>query len=63
LHGDNDRSLDVPMNLVWILGSIGIAGILAKQLAWPGARPTDLGFVSHQWLVEHRIAPISDPHR
>lgn len=51
------------MNLVWIVGSIGIAGILAKQLVWPGARPTDLGSVSHQWLVEHRIAQISDPQR
>jgi hypothetical protein len=63
MHGDNDRSLDVPMTLMWIVGGIGVAGIVAKQLLWRGARRTDLGSVSHQWLVEHRITQISDPHR
>lgn len=52
------------MNVVWIVAGIGILGALAK-LAWrhDRGRPSDLGFVSHQWLTEHRLSKPSDSQR
>lgn len=53
------------MNIVWILVGIGIFGVLAKQIAWPHERgeQANLGFVSQQWLLEHRLSQISDSQR
>jgi hypothetical protein len=53
------------MNVVWIIVGVGIVGFLAKRIAWSGRRDgqSDLGFVSQQWLAEHRLSQISDPQR
>jgi hypothetical protein len=53
------------MNVVWIIVGVGIVGFLAKRIAWSGKRAgqSDLGFVSQQWLAEHRLSHISDPQR
>jgi hypothetical protein len=50
------------MNIAWIV--LGV-GILAKRLAWVDGREAQphLGFVSHQWLVDHRLTEVSDPQR
>ena len=55
----------VSMNVVWIIVGVGIVGFLAKWIAWSGTRggQSDLGFVSQQWLAEHRLSQISDPQR
>jgi hypothetical protein len=55
----------VPMNVAWIIVGVGIVGFLAKRIAWSGTRDgqSDLGFVSQQWLAEHRLSQISDPQR
>jgi hypothetical protein len=44
------------MKVVWMIGGIGIVGTFAKLLAWlrGRGRDIDLGFVSHQWILEHR---------
>ena len=56
---------DPSMNALWIVVGIGIVGGLAKRIAWHHERrsPSELGFVSHQWLAEHRLSQISDPQR
>jgi hypothetical protein len=53
------------MSLVWLVVAIGVIAIFAKWVVWPDghARPSDLGFVSQQWLIEHRLSQISDPQR
>jgi hypothetical protein len=53
------------MNALWIVVAIGIFAALAKWIAWAYERsgPSGLGFVSHQWLEEHRLSQISDPQR
>jgi len=45
--------------------AIGVIAILAKSVVWTDKhrRPSDLGFVSQQWLIEHRLSQISDPQR
>ena len=53
------------MNLVWIVLSIAVAGVIAKwaALAAEGHLHSHLGFVSHQWLAEHRLSQESDSQR
>jgi len=53
------------MNFGWLVAGIGIVAALTKWAAWLSRRGTqpDLGFVSHQWLAEHRVSQISDPQR
>ena len=53
------------MTIVWMLLGIGIVGVLVKRVAWPNDRDglSHLGFVSHQWLAEHRVTHVSDPRR
>ena len=48
------------MNVVWMIAGIGILGAVAKLVAWLRGRDrrTDLGFVSHQWIVEHRHSGV-----
>jgi hypothetical protein len=50
------------MNIAWIVLGIGVVAVLAKWLAWPANRDAraNLGFVSHQWLAEHRLSQVSD---
>jgi len=51
------------MTVLWILVGIGIFGVLVKAIAWCHQRGgrSDLGFVSHQWLAEHRFSQMSAP--
>ena len=53
------------MNMVWILLSLTIAGIVAKRMASDAERraQSHLGFVSHRWLADHRLSQVSDPQR
>ena len=53
------------MNIVWIVLGVGFVAIFAKRLAWVGGRDAlpHLGFVSQQWLAEHRLSEVSDPQR
>jgi len=50
------------INVVWMIAGIGIVGALAKLFAWLHGRGLnrDLGFVSHQWIIEHRPSYASD---
>ena len=52
----------VSMNFLWIVLAVGIVRSLAK---WLGQRHepgwnANLGFVSQQWVAEHRLAETSD---
>lgn len=49
------------MTLVWIVLGLAVLGAAAK-IAWPRQRDSqsDLGFVSEQWLAEHRLAITHD---
>ena len=53
------------MNIVWIILSIAIAGVIAKwaTLASEGHMHSPLGFVSYQWLAEQRLSQVSDSER
>jgi hypothetical protein len=53
------------MNVLWIVVGTTIIGILAKRMALGHERPgrPDMGFVSQQWLAEHRLSQIADPQR
>ena len=44
------------MNIVWIILSVSIAGVIAKWAKSAAARQSHLGFVSHQWLADHRLS-------
>ena len=50
------------MTLAWIISGMGVAGALAALIGFwhRGARPTDLGAVSHQWIAEHRLGSGHD---
>jgi hypothetical protein len=51
------------MNVGWMVVGMAIVGVLAR-IAWLRERwESDLGFVSRQWLAEHRLSQISDPQR
>jgi hypothetical protein len=53
------------MSVVWIV--VGIAAVVAvaklvgslRERAWE----SDLGFVSHQWITEHRLSQTSESQR
>jgi hypothetical protein len=62
---EEEQRWGVSMNFGWLVAGIGIVAALTKWAAWLGRRGTrpDLGFVSHQWLAEHRVSQISDPQR
>ena len=52
------------MNIVWIILSVAIAAVMVKWTASAAERHTQshLGFVSLQWLAEHRLSEMSNPH-
>jgi len=52
------------MNVMWMMAGIGIVGASATFLAWLRGRGRErhLGFVSHQWIIEHRPSYASDRH-
>jgi hypothetical protein len=64
-RGEEEEERDLSMNALWIVVGIGIFGVLAKRVAWAyeRGRQSALGFVSHQWLAEHRLSQLSDPQR
>jgi hypothetical protein len=52
------------MNLVWILAGLGVFGTVAAIVRWRGnGRPTELGFVSQQWIAENRLTHQHEPRR
>ena len=53
------------MNLVWIVLAVAALGAIVKRVVWPRERgsQSDLGFVSHQWIAEHRLAKTHDAQR
>jgi hypothetical protein len=52
------------MNALWIIIAITILAAIARTIAWSHERrPADLGFVSHQWVAEHRLSQAQDPQR
>jgi hypothetical protein len=64
-RGEEEEERGLSMNALWIVVCVGIFGVLAKRAAWADerGRQSDLGFVSHQWLAEHRLSQLSDPQR
>ena len=44
------------MNALWTLAGVVMLGTITATLRWSMARTryADLGFVSQQWLAEHR---------
>jgi hypothetical protein len=53
------------MSVVWIVGGVAVLIAIAKlvgslrERAWE----SDLGFVSHQWITEHRLSQTSESQR
>ena len=64
-RGDEQLRPDTSMNMVWIILSLTFAGIVAKRMAWDDERhaQSHLGFVSRQWLADHRLSQVPDPQR
>jgi hypothetical protein len=52
------------MSLVWLVVGVAIFAIVVRQMArrHERGRQSDLGFVSHSWLAEHRVSQMSDRH-
>jgi hypothetical protein len=53
------------MNIFWIVLGIAVLLLLARKVlrARAPSRHSDLGFVSHQWLSERRLAQTQDSQR
>ena len=53
------------MNTVWVLVGLAlVGGVVALVTSWRrGDDSTDMGAVSHQWLMEHRLGPGHDSRR
>ena len=52
------------MNIVWMIAGLGVFGAIAAIVRWRGSgRPTDLGFLSQQWLAENRLSQLHEPRR
>lgn len=53
------------MNPLLIVLAIGIFGAVSTWIgrAYKHVGHSGLGYVSHQWLEEHRLSQISDPQR
>ena len=53
------------MNVVWIAGAIAILAVIARSTAKFRfrRRESDMGFVSQQWIAEHRLTQSSDTSR
>jgi hypothetical protein len=62
IHGKPNQYEDVSMTMVWIGLGIGLLVALARTVAWrqERGRQADLGFVSHQWVAEQRLARTQD---
>jgi hypothetical protein len=64
-RGEQEQERGLAMKVAWILLGLAMVGAYATRLTWfHERRPPDLGFVSDQWLAEHRqITHSSDPQR
>ena len=53
------------MTALWVLLGFVAFGIAAKLVGWSigRARKPDLGFVSHQWVDEHRQSQTQNTNR
>ena len=53
------------MNAMWVIIGLGIvaAGIALVSVLQRGAKQTDLGVVSNQWISEHRLGQREDSRR
>ena len=53
------------MAVIWIVVGVAIAGAFAKGIIRARNRTSEseLGFVSHQWIAEHRLSSMSDAQR
>ena len=52
------------MNVVWMVVGVGVVGAVLAVVRWRGSvRPTDLGFVSQQWVAENRLSQQHDPRQ
>jgi hypothetical protein len=51
------------VNLAWIVLGLGIIGSLVRLTVRPRESVADLGSVSRQWLVEHRLDDGFDQQR
>jgi hypothetical protein len=56
------KAQDLSMNVVWMIAGIGVVGASARLFVWLRGRGRErhLGFVSHQWITEHRPSFGSD---
>jgi len=53
------------MGVIWIIVGVAIASVFANGImrAHNCSSESDLGFVSHQWIAEHRLSWMSDAQR
>ena len=53
------------MNIFWIVVATGVVAVLAIWLTSRARRGEhiDPGFVSHQWVNEHRLSQMADSRR
>jgi len=52
------------MNALLVVGGLGISVLIAVVVRWRGrGRHSDLGFVSNQWVTEHRLSQQHDASR
>lgn len=49
------------MGAVWIIVGTAIVGVVVKWIVWHRERrwESGLGFVSQQWIAEHRASHLS----
>jgi hypothetical protein len=52
------------MTPFWIIATLGVSGAIAAIVRWRArGRRDDLGFVSNQWVAEHRLSQQHDVQR
>ncbi|HMD35590.1 MAG TPA: hypothetical protein VKH42_11505 [Vicinamibacterales bacterium] len=53
------------MNALWVLIGVAVFVAAAKLVRWTFGRAVkpDLGFVSHQWVDEHRQSQTQNTYR
>jgi hypothetical protein len=50
------------MNALWIVLGFAVVGAVGRIVTWSrtGGRQSDLGSMSHHWVVEHRMSQSPD---
>jgi hypothetical protein len=61
-QADDNVIRGVSMNVIWIVVGVAIAGAVASGINRARNRNSEshLGFVSQQWIAEHRLSSMSD---